>query len=306
MKKISDQLEEMGLNKAIKNNLYNSYKEALKDKTFKQLVSKLNLNDDKLMQYTSILERSSVEYGNCLQCKGLIECKNEITGYAHLPMVVDGNLEFGFVACRYQKEFYKNTTHLKNVYLQDVPKSLAEASVANIIKEDDGRLEVIMWILEFLKTYPKDKHQKGLYLHGNFGSGKTYLIAAMFNELAKQNIKSAIIYWPEFLRDLKGSFQTDFTYKFEYIKKVPLLLIDDIGAESVTEWGRDEILGSILQYRMQERLPTFFTSNLDIETLETHMSVSRDNVSKVKSKRIIERIKQLTQVKKMIAKNLRK
>ncbi len=306
MKKISDQLKEMGLNKVLKNNLYNSYKEALKDKNFKQLVSKLKLSDDILMQYTSLLEESSIEYGNCQNCKGLIECKNEITGYAHLPMVVDSNLEFGFVACRYQKQFQKETSHLKNVYLHDVPKNLAEASMANIIKEDKGRIEIIMWILSFLKSYPKDKHQKGLYLHGNFGSGKTYLIAAMFNELAKQDIRSAIIYWPEFLRDLKGSFQTDFTEKFEYIKKVPLLLIDDIGAESVTEWGRDEILGPILQYRMQEQIPTFFTSNLDLETLESHLSVTRDNISKVKSKRIIERIKQLTEEKQMIARNLRK
>ena len=57
---------------------------------------------------------------------------------------------------------------------------------------------------------------------------------------------------------------------------------------------------------MQEQIPTFFTSNLDLETLESHLSVTRDNISKVKSKRIIERIKQLTEEKQMIARNLRK
>ena len=36
------------------------------------------------------------------------------------------------------------------------------------------------------------------------------MIAAMFNEVAKVGVKSAIIYWPEFLRSLKGSFGTDF------------------------------------------------------------------------------------------------
>ena len=32
-----------------------------------------------------------------------------------------------------------------------------------------------------------------------------------------------------------------------------MLLLDDIGAETVTEWSRDEVLGTILQYRMEEK-----------------------------------------------------
>ena len=81
-------------------------------------------------------------------------------------------------------------------------------------------------------------------------------------------------------------------------------MIDDIGAESVTSWGRDEILCSIVQYRMQEKLPTFFTSNLDIKALEKHLSTSKDEIDEVKSRRVIERIKQLTEEKGMISKNL--
>ena len=56
----------------------------------------------------------------------------------------------------------------------------------------------------FLGNYKKNKVSKGLYLSGNFGSGKTYLISALFNELAKEGVKSAIVFWPEFLRDLKA------------------------------------------------------------------------------------------------------
>ena len=78
--------------------------------------------------------------------------------------------------------------------------------------------------------------------------------------------------------------------KFEYIKKIPLLLIDDIGAENVTNWSRDEVLGTILQYRMEENLPTLFTSNLTIEELETHLSTTNKDIDKVKARRIMERI----------------
>ena len=176
----------------------------------------------------------------------------------------------------------------------------------NIYKDDKKRFEVIKWLSEFIKNYKKNPQQKGLYLYGNFGCGKSYLIAAMFNELAKENVKSAIVFWPEYLRELKASFGTDFEVKVDYIKTVPLLLIDDVGAENSTAWARDEILCTILQYRMDDKLPTFFTSNLDLKALEKHLSITRDNVDIVKARRIIERITQLTSNIEMISENLRK
>ena len=84
-----------------------------------------------------------------------------------------------------------------------------------------------------------------------------------------------------------------------------ILLIDDIGAENVTNWGRDEILGTILQYRMNSALPTFFTSNLTIEELEHHLSITKNDEDKVKARRIIERIKQLTSDLELISINRR-
>ena len=161
------------------------------------------------------------------------------------------------------------------------------------------------------KRIKKGKFGKGLYLHGNFGCGKTYLLAAMFNELAKENVRSVITYWPEYLRSLKSSYSSSSSYEFKdkynEVKYAKLLLIDDLGAEGVTSWSRDEILGTILQYRMQEHLPTFITSNLNLKELEEHLSVSTTNKSeRVKAVRIIERIKQLTIDAEMIGQNNRK
>lgn len=65
------------------------------------------------------------------------------------------------------------------------------------------------------------------------------------------------------------------------------------------------MLGPILQYRMQNHLPTFFTSNLTLEELETSLSITSSGVDKVKARRIIERIKQLTLPMELIGKNRR-
>jgi len=56
---------------------------------------------------------------------------------------------------------------------------------------------------------------------------------------------------------------------------------------------------------MDNKLTTFFTSNLTIEELEEHLSQSKDSIDKVKARRIIERIKYLTDDLKLISVNNR-
>jgi primosomal protein DnaI len=56
---------------------------------------------------------------------------------------------------------------------------------------------------------------------------------------------------------------------------------------------------------MDEELPTFFTSNLTIDELERHLSETKDNIDKVKARRIIERIKQVSTEIELVGKNRR-
>jgi len=307
MLKVSDNLKQ---NSNLDRLLDEAYDEALENEAFKELVSKLKLKRKNLKKYTSILQESSIEYNHCKNCKGLVECKNKIDGYAYLPRVNDENLEFSYRPCKYKRKFDKLNKFRENTLLFNVPKEIKEASITKIYKTDKKRFDTILWLTDFMEKYKEDKHQKGLYLCGNFGCGKTYLVASIFNELAKDNIKSAIIFWPEFLNDLKSSFnseiKSEFRNKYNYIKKVPLLLIDDLGAESVTPWSRDEILCPLLQYRMDEKLPTFFTSNLNLDALEKHLAITSKGDEIIKAGRIVSRIKQLTCYQEMISKNLRK
>ena len=279
------------------------YQEALKDPVFKKIVDKTKLKDSELKNYTSILEECTNEYKNCMECRCLFDCKNRIKGHVYFPTVQRGHLDFEYKSCKYYEKDKKIKKILNNVQYFNVPSALRDATISKIHKNDKNRFEAIMWLGEFLNNYEEKSNQKGLYLHGNFGCGKTYFIAALFNDLAKKGYKSAIIFWPEFLRQ---AFYDDFKSKYEEIKTVPLLLIDDIGAENLTAWNRDEILCPLLQYRMDEGLTTFFTSNLTLEDLEEHLSNSKSGVDVIKAGRIISRIKQLTTQLEMISKNLRK
>ena len=129
----------------------------------------------------------------------------------------------------------------------------------------------------------------------------------LINELAKEGVDAVIVYYPKLLDKIKGSFSNNsFNDLLEEIMNSEVLLIDDIGAENNTAWARDEILGTILQHRMDNELTTFFTSNFTIEELEEHLSTTKDKTDKVKARRIISRIKQLTNDIELIGENRRK
>ena len=287
--------------KSDKESLDTEYTKSLDDEYFKKIVSKLKLDKEYLEKYTSLLEQSSLEFKNCCNCNSIFDCKNKITGFAYLPKVIDGNLVFEYKACKYKKNLIKKEKLLKNIKNFNAPESLKEASISKIYKTDKNRFGVITWLLDFLDNYQSG--DKGLYLHGNFGCGKTYLIAATFNELSNKGIKSSIIFWPEFVRNY---FSDEAKENIEYVKNVEVLLIDDLGAENLTAYNRDEILCPILQYRMDNRLTTFITSNLNIKELAIHLSTSKNGVEEIKAGRIISRIEQLTIDTEMISKNLRK
>ena len=289
--------------------LENDYrKDYDEDMMFRKLANRTKLPTETLMKYTTKLELAATEHKHCEKCKNLMECLNEVNGYCYNPEANGDDIEFSYVPCKYKLALDEQNKYLDNIYYFDVPKDIKNARMKDIDTKDKNRFPVIKWIKNFIDSTLKGETCKGLYLNGNFGCGKTYLLSAMLNELAKKGKRVAIVYYPEFLRSLKASFSDNEEYRqiFNTIKKAELLLLDDIGAETVTEWSRDEVLGTILQYRMEEKLPTFFTSNLTIEELTDHLSTTNKEVDAVKARRIIERIKQLTDDITMISVNLRK
>ena len=297
------------VNEKTNNNLNDikiEYFKSKKDEGFKSFTENIDLSDDYLMKYNFELKQACVECENCKKCRGLDYCKNEVKGCVYTPKIVDNELIFNYKTCKYKNELLNKIEYIKDSYIFSVSKDVMNAKMKDIYTDDKNRVEVIKWMTKFIKDYNDGKKVKGLYLDGNFGSGKSYLVSAMINEIIKNGKKGALVYYPEFLRSLKASFSKDFDEQFDYAKKADLLLLDDIGAENITSWSRDEILGPILQYRMDEGLPTFFTSNLSIEELELHLSSDGKKVDKLKAKRIIERISYMCDEIKLISKNNRK
>ena len=157
------------------------------------------------------------------------------------------------------------------------------------------RIAVFKKFNEFLEKY-YDKENKGLakgiYLHGKFGVGKSFLLYEFAKSLAQKNTKVVFVYYPDFVRRVQSSFGDgdnieDLVYR---LKTCDVLMLDDLGRESNTSYIRDEILGPILQYRCDNYLPMFVSSNRSIKLLIEHLSDASGKIDTIKGKAIASRL----------------
>lgn len=190
----------------------------------------------------------------------------------------------------------------------NISKEARHATMEQFLQTEE-RLEVLSDAFDFIEAYAENPHafHQALYIHGPFGVGKTYLLGAIAYELSLKGFVTTMMHYPTFTQEMKASIADNTVpEKLDLIKKSDILMLDDIGAEINSTWVRDEILGVILQHRMQEHLPTFFTSNLTFAELEQHLRMgNRGDDEPIKAKRLMERIRFLAKEVQMTGKNRR-
>jgi len=182
--------------------------------------------------------------------------------------------------------------HLKffdsEVYIQDV--SLKDFHVTNAERQKAYDLAT-----DFLANYKKDKYHKGLYIYGQYATGKSYLLSAIAKELALRNITTLFVYMPDLVRNIKqGMNEGNLEQRINELKQVDVLMLDDLGGENMSPWFRDEVLVPLIQYRLSAQLPVFISSNFDIRQLVEAFAITKDETSRMKAARLIQRIKDLT------------
>ncbi|XJS11324.1 primosomal protein DnaI [Aerococcaceae bacterium WGS1372] len=222
-------------------------------------------------------------------------------------------LNYNYIDVTYvpTQEYYDNQDKIQKRQLLDnrmMSQDVREATLANYFANTPSRQALLHEVIQFLEIYKQNPHRaQGLYISGDFGVGKTYLLGALANDLVKLNKSVTMIHYPTFVTEIKSAIGTNTNQTLlDEVKAVDILMIDDIGAEANTVWVRDEVLTTLLEYRMKESLPTFMSSNFNMKEIESHLAHTRDGGEEiVKAKRIMERIRYLAKEVTLTGENLR-
>lgn len=125
-----------------------------------------------------------------------------------------------------------------------------------------------------------------VFLWGGVGSGKTSLGTCLYRAwIEEQRLAGMWFTVPGLLDAIRAGFDRETrsyqsTDLVEAVCTVPLLFLDDLGAERVTDWVAAQLYTVV--NRRQER-PTIFTSNLDLAAL-------CDRLGGLDGERIVSRI----------------
>lgn len=268
------------------------------------------VNDEMIERSLSKLYEYITQSSTCCKASSVDCCKNLMPGLIPRLSILRGTIDIQYVQCEQNLIEQERREAADMISSMHMPKDVLQATLKDLMIDDVSRVDIANKAADFIAEYKTTGvlPKKGFYLYGKFGVGKSFVLGAIANELAALKVKSVVVFVPEFLREMKNAIgDNSLNEKIDYVKKAPVLMLDDIGAETMSSWTRDEIIGTILHYRMSEQLPTFITSNFDYKDLENHLAQSsKGDVEVVKAARIMERIKATTTAIRMDGVNRRK
>lgn len=132
----------------------------------------------------------------------------------------------------------------------------AEIDVAWMLHHNPELQNILQW--------QPNAHGYGLYISGISGSGKTNTMLKLFDRLVQQTDKRA--HWIrsiELARTFSNASRGDGNVARKLLRDLrysDILYIDDLGQEVITKRFKEGLF-EILDYRIDRRIPTFFTSN---------------------------------------------
>lgn len=113
-----------------------------------------------------------------------------------------------------------------------------------------------------------------LVLAGRSGAGKTHLAAAIANACIDRGRPVLFIVVPDLLDHLRAAYRPDaeepYDKLFDQVRNAPLLVLDDLGAQAATPWAAEKLF-QIINHRFNAQLPTVFTTNTPLESMDERL-----------------------------------
>ena len=145
-----------------------------------------------------------------------------------------------------------------------IPRRYQHCDFAGYVTYGNEKLEnAVSWARRLVERYPVT--ERGLFLIGPPGVGKTHLTVAVLRALIEQKGARGVFYdTRELLRVIRSTYDPALRESerdvLRPVMTADVLVLDDLGAEKTSEWV-DETLNLIVNTRYSEKRLTLFTSN---------------------------------------------
>lgn len=222
----------------------------------------------------------------CKGCTGEV-CKQPSQGMIPVVEVHDGRFCYALRRCRHERNRLARLRISRLFASARIPRAYEGDTFADYAVTAANRDAVDaahMMVADEIK---------GLFLHGEKGTGKTKLAAIIANERARAGKPVLFASVPDLMADIRASFDGGKTAEtVRAVKETPFLVLDDLGAEKMSEWVGEQLF-CIVNHRYNEMLPTVVTSNYNPTQIIRRMAtVDRGGnvVDDLQGQRIMSRI----------------
>ena len=190
----------------------------------------------------------------CKGCTGEV-CKQPSQGMIPVVEVHDGRFCYALRRCRHERNRLARLRISRLFASARIPRAYEGDTFADYTvtaTNKDAVDAAHMMVADEIK---------GLFLHGEKGTGKTKLAAIIANERARAGKAVLFASVPDLMADIRNSFKDGTTSEaVQAVKNTPFLVLDDLGAEKMTEWVGEQLF-CIVNHRYNECLQTVVTSN---------------------------------------------
>lgn len=132
---------------------------------------------------------------------------------------------------------------------------------------------------KYTKAFIKSKNEKvGLFLYGNVGTGKTYATSCIVNALNYFGKSVLVISLNLYLNKVTKNFGELENTMLKNIEHADLLVIDDFGAEYITEFTKDKVF-ALIDARYRSKKPMIITTNLVLFNKDLNDKTKNFNLS---------------------------
>lgn len=212
--------------------------------------------------------RSSLNLDRCPDCGG--------TGFV-VPDLPPGHPNFGKAVpcqCRAQEQYERKLRKLNSL---GALGAVAHLTFSTFISEPShlitDRLVNMRRAFDTCLSYASNP-DGWLLITGAYGCGKTHLAAAIANARLAEGYSAIFMTVPDLLDHLRAAFnpnsETAYDELFEQVRNTPLLILDDLGAQSSTPWAQEKLF-QLFNHRYNAQLPTVITTNLRLDELEPRL-----------------------------------